>query len=101
MTNSHTENQKLEQVALYLTELQNSICQALSEIDGKAFVEDQWQHKNGSGGGRTRVLAGGNVIEKGGVNFSHIKGDKLPPAATTKRPELIGKGFDAMGIRHD
>ena len=98
MTSSFTENDKLKQVSRYLTELQNSICQTLCGIDGKEFIEDQWQHENGSGGGRTRVLAGGSVIEKGGVNFSHIKGDKLPPAATTKRPELVGKGFDAMGV---
>lgn len=98
MTADSVENKKLALVSDYLTKLQNSICQTLSEIDGNEFIEDQWQHKNGSGGGRTRVLAGGKVIEKGGVNFSHIKGDKLPPAATTKRPELIGKGFDAMGV---
>ena len=95
---SHEQNQKLEQVSLYLTKLQNSICAVLSGIDGNEFVEDKWQHKNGSGGGRTCVLTNGKVIEKGGVNFSHIKGSKLPPAATTKRPELIGKGFDAMGV---
>lgn len=98
MVTLDTENKKLEQVSSYLMKLQNSICQAFSEIDGKEFVEDQWQHNNGSGGGRTRVLAEGNVIEKGGVNYSHIKGSKLPPAATTKRPELVGKGFDAMGV---
>lgn len=85
-------------VATYLKSLQDSICDALSELDGKAFVEDAWQHKNGSGGGRTRVLSGGNIIEKGGVNFSHVLGDKLPPAATLKRPELAGKKFEAMGV---
>lgn len=85
-------------VAAYLRSLQDSICEALIELDGKAFVEDAWQHKNGSGGGRTRVLSGGNVIEKGGVNFSHVLGDELPPAATKKRPELAGKKFEAMGV---
>jgi len=44
------------------------------------------------------IISGGKVIEKGGVNFSHIKGDKLPPAATQKRPELSGKPFEAMGV---
>jgi len=85
-------------VASYLTTLQDSICDALSVLDGDEFVEDAWQHKNGSGGGRTRVLSGGKLIEKGGVNFSHVLGDKLPPAATLKRPELAGKKFEAMGV---
>ncbi len=87
-----------ERVANYLKSLQDSICSAISEVDGSQFVEDRWQHANGSGGGRTRVLAGGEVIEKGGVNFSHVLGDKLPPAATNKRPELAGKKFEAMGV---
>ncbi|MEM7358477.1 MAG: oxygen-dependent coproporphyrinogen oxidase [Pseudomonadota bacterium] len=87
-----------EQVKAYLTGLQDSICDALSEIDGKEFVEDRWQHETGGGGGRTRVLADGKVIEKGGVNFSHVVGSALPPAATQKRPELAGKAFEAMGV---
>jgi len=84
-------------VAGYLTSLQNQICDELSAIDGQDFVEDAWEHKSG-GGGRTRVLSGGEVIEKGGVNFSHVMGDKLPTAATVKRPELTGKKFEAMGV---
>lgn len=87
-----------EHVSSYLKKLQDQLCRALSEVDGKAFVEDAWQHDNGSGGGRTRVLSGGTVIEKGGVNFSHVSGDTLPPAATNKRPELAGKPFEAMGV---
>ena len=87
-----------DQVSNYLKNLQDSICQALSAIDGSDFVEDAWQHNNGKGGGRTRVLSGGSVIEKGGVNFSHVMGDELPPAATLKRPELAGKPFEAMGV---
>ena len=87
-----------QRVADYLKSLQDTICDSLSAIDGRRFDEDEWKHTNGSGGGRTRVLAGGAVIEKGGVNFSHIRGDKLPPAATNKRPELAGKNFQAMGV---
>lgn len=81
----------------YLTQLQDSICQSLVAVDGKSFSEDAWQHTSG-GGGRTRVLSGGSVIEKGGVNFSHVMGDSLPTAATNKRPELVGKKFEAMGV---
>jgi len=87
----------LEQVADYLTQLQNRICDALSSIDGSPFIEDAWQHHSG-GGGRTRVLSDGQVIEKGGVSFSHVKVDQLPPAASQKRPGLTGKPFEAMGV---
>ena len=90
------EEKKL-QVEAYLKSLQNSICEAISEVDGNKFIEDSWQHLNG-GGGITRVLSGKSVIEKGGVNFSRVLGDKLPPAATNKRPELAGKKFEAMGV---
>lgn len=90
--------QQIAEVSSYLKELQDSICAGLSQIDGNEFVEDIWQHENGRGGGRTRVLAGGDVIEKGGVNFSHVIGESLPPAATAKRPELTGKSFQAMGV---
>ncbi|MBL4672545.1 MAG: coproporphyrinogen III oxidase, partial [Arenicella sp.] len=87
-----------DQVSSYLKNLQDSICQSLSDIDGSEFIEDEWLHHTGNGGGRTRVLSGGSVIEKGGVNFSHVMGHKLPPAATLKRPELLGKPFEAMGV---
>ena len=97
MTNELSDSM-VAQVKTYLTTLQDNICAGLSEIDGASFVEDAWQHKNGSGGGRTRVLASGCVIEKGGVNFSHVSGSSLPPAATLKRPELAGKNFQAMGV---
>ena len=89
---------QIDKVKNYLMDLQDTICNGLSQIDGNEFNEDTWQHNNGIGGGRTRVLASGNVIEKGGVNFSHVIGDKLPPAATLKRPELAGKEFEAMGV---
>ena len=93
--NDHQDHRLL--VRSYLTELQNKICDAISEVDGAEFQEDKWSHANG-GGGITRVLSGGSVIEKGGVNFSHVLGKELPPAATNKRPELAGKGFEAMGV---
>ncbi len=83
-------------VSQYLQILQNEICDALSEQDGQVFIEDAWQRDN-FGYGKTRVITG-NVIEKGGVNFSHIKGNKLPAAASEKRPELAGSSFEAMGV---
>lgn len=85
-------------VKAYLLDLQDRICNALAAEDGGAgFVEDSWQRPEG-GGGRTRVLANGTVIEKGGVNFSHVHGTQMPASATAHRPELAGRAFEAMGV---
>jgi len=82
----------------YLLRLQASICEALEAIDGQAEFElDEWQREAG-GGGRTRVLSGGAVFEQGGVNFSEVSGDNMPPSATASRPELAGRSFKAMGV---
>ncbi|WP_444892451.1 oxygen-dependent coproporphyrinogen oxidase [Microbulbifer sp. TRSA001] len=86
-----------KEVKAYLLGLQDRICNALSEEDGQPFREDNWE-RPGGGGGRTRVLEEGNLIEKGGVNFSHVYGDGLPPSATANRPELAGCSFEAMGV---
>ena len=82
----------------YLKGLQDRICKALEDIDGSAtFRTDMTEHVSG-GGGRARVLEGGAVIEKGGVNFSSVSGASLPTAASARRPELAGRSFRAMGV---
>ncbi len=82
----------------YLLRLQDSICKGLELADGQGkFVEDAWQRDAG-GGGRTRLLVGGAVIEQGGVNFSEVFGDNLPASATAARPELAGRNFTALGV---
>jgi len=87
-----------EAVRTYLRDLQDRLCAALEGLDGQArFREDAWQ-RPGGGGGRTRVLAGGAVFEQAGVNVSQVFGDRLPPSATAARPELAGRGFQAMGL---
>nr|WP_156496540.1 oxygen-dependent coproporphyrinogen oxidase [Marinomonas aquimarina] len=96
MVSAVTE-QNIHAVKEFLMGLQDRICQRLEAFEPSArFHEDAWQRDNG-GMGRTRVLAG-DVIEKGGVNFSHVRGDKLPPSATADRPELAGGSFEAMGV---
>ena len=78
--------------------LQDTICQGLEQADGEAqFVEDSWQRAEG-GGGRTRVIRDGNVIEQGGVNYSHVFGASMPASATAHRPELAGRSFHACGV---
>ena len=89
---------QIETVKTYLLQLQDQICDALAEEDGKAgFLTEEWQREEG-GGGRTRVLADGHVLEKAGVNFSHVHGASLPPSASASRPELAGRSFQAMGV---
>src|SRR5690606_20073452 len=89
---------RTEAVKAYLLDLQDRICSLLEAEDGRArFVEDAWT-RPGGGGGRTRVIGGGTLIEKGGVNFSHVHGQGLPPSASAHRPELAGRGFQALGV---
>ncbi|MFE4105396.1 oxygen-dependent coproporphyrinogen oxidase [Almyronema epifaneia] len=81
----------------YVQTLQDQICAALEQLDGEAqFQEDPWQRSEG-GGGRTRVISGGRVFEQGGVNFSEVWGDTLPPAILSQRPEAAGNDFYATG----
>ena len=88
----------IDDVIQYLTSLQNRICAELETLDGKgSFIRDAWD-RPGGGGGESRVLAGGNVFEQGGVNFSHVFGKQMPPSATKNRPELAGKSFQAVGV---
>ena len=87
----------LNAIKQYLLNLQDDICAQIHEVDGGRFIEDSWQREEG-GGGRSRVLENGAVIEKGGVNFSHVFGTQLPPSATAHRPELAGRHWQAMGV---
>ncbi|QJD28605.1 oxygen-dependent coproporphyrinogen oxidase [Methylococcus geothermalis] len=88
----------IEAVTSYLLTLQESICSTLETEEPRArFMEDRWEHAAG-GGGRTRVLSGGETFEQGGVNFSHVRGASLPASATAHRPELAGRSFQATGV---
>jgi len=88
----------LDRVKTYLLTLQDAICVGIEALEPEArFIEDAWQ-KDVGGGGRTRVLANGKVFEKGGVNFSHVYGDSMPASATSARPELAGRSYQAMGV---
>ena len=88
----------IEAVRDYLLGLQDRICRALEQEEGKQrFTEDKWERPAG-GGGRTRLLAEGAVFEQAGVNFSDVHGDSLPASATAQRPELAGRSFRALGV---
>jgi len=88
----------LAQVNAYLKSLQDRICTALEQADGLGqFVEDSWQ-RPGGGGGRSRVMREGAVLEQGGVGYSHVFGEQMPASATAHRPELAGRNFNACGV---
>ena len=90
--------EQLNNIKEFLLNWQQRVCEMLEVEDGaEIFLTDEWQRPQG-GGGITRVLTEGNVIEKGGVNFSHVYGENLPPSAAANRPEVAGRNFQAMGV---
>lgn len=88
---------KQQEIHTYLLTLQTRIVAALEQIDGKSFITDPWERAEG-GGGVSRIIENGNVFERGGVGFSHVKGKNLPPSAAASRPELAGREWEAMGV---
>ncbi|MDO9466783.1 MAG: oxygen-dependent coproporphyrinogen oxidase [Thiobacillus sp.] len=84
-------------VKSYLTDLQARIVAALEAADGLPFRTDAWERPEG-GGGISRLIEEGNILERGGVNFSHVLGSQLPPSASAHRPELAGRRWEAMGV---
>ena len=81
----------------YLTGLQARIVAQMETLDGATFLCDEWKRPEG-GGGLTRILENGSVLERAGVGFSHVTGTKLPPSATAHRPEIAGRPWEAMGV---
>ena len=86
-----------EQIKAYFLNLQELIVSRMETLDGKPFRRDAWDRPEG-GGGISRLVEEGNILERAGVNFSHVMGDKLPPSATAHRPELAGRRWEAMGV---
>jgi coproporphyrinogen III oxidase len=85
----------------YLLGLQQRIVSALEQADGQPFISDGWEREPGGrleGDGLTRLIENGALFERGGCNFSHVRGRVLPPSATQHRPELAGAPFEAMGV---
>jgi coproporphyrinogen III oxidase len=85
-------------VRTYLLGLQERITALVEAADGGAqFSRDRWERSEG-GGGESRVLRDGRLLEQGGVGFSHVAGATLPASATQARPELAGASFEALGV---
>jgi coproporphyrinogen III oxidase len=83
-------------------EVQNAITSFVEQADGNACKEENWEYQKekgaGTGGGCTRVWEGGDLLEKGGVNYSFIEGGKLPQSAATAFSIDEGTPFLATGV---
>lgn len=91
-------NIRISAVKEYLFNLQERFSAILEDEDGEQkFLIDTWDRPQG-GGGRTYALENGPIVERAGVNFSHVYGDNLPPSASAQRPELAGRSFEALGL---
>jgi coproporphyrinogen III oxidase len=84
-------------VRTYLGQLQERIVARFEALDGARFAREEWQRPEG-GGGTSCILEGGKLLERGGVGFSHVTGTRLPPSASTHRPEIAGGPWEAMGV---
>ncbi|MEO7152996.1 MAG: oxygen-dependent coproporphyrinogen oxidase [Burkholderiaceae bacterium] len=88
-------------VRSYLLGLQSSILDAMAAVGGDTYITDAWQRPAGGaleGDGVSRLVEGGPLLERGGCNFSHVRGRAMPPSATQHRPELAGAPFEALGV---
>ncbi len=94
-----TDSQTIHSQAVfdYLQGLQSRIIELVELVDGKTFLHDGWQRPEG-GGGNSCMLEDGNVFERAGIGFSHVLGNKLPPAASVAHPEAAGRQWEAMGV---
>ncbi|HYG45961.1 MAG TPA: oxygen-dependent coproporphyrinogen oxidase [Bordetella sp.] len=87
----------IEMASVYFSGLQARIVAALEQLEGTAFHTDTWKRPEG-GGGVSRLLEGGQVLERAAVLLSHVTGKSLPPSASARRPELAGRPWQAMGV---
>jgi coproporphyrinogen III oxidase len=85
-------------VEQFLKKLQEDIVSRFAAREGQPFRRDPWQRPHGGGEGVTCMLENGRIFERAGVGYSHVHGSSLPASASAARPELAGRGFEAMGV---
>ena len=98
MTSEFIDSQTVRE---YLLDLQQRIVTRLEKLDGATFARDVWEKPADAqlgGGGLTCILENGDLFERAGVGFSHVVGKALPPSASAQRPDLAGRGFEALGV---
>ena len=93
----NTHSVDLQAAKAFFTDLQGRIVAGLEAADGMPFRRDAWVRPEG-GGGLSCLIEDGKLFERAGVLFSHVTGSHLPPSASASRPELAGRGFEAMGV---
>ncbi len=98
MTQAESDPPDLSAVDRYLTDLQERICSRLEALDGTARFEREEIPRPGGGVSRPCVLEDGPVFEKAAVHFTHTQGREMPAAATTRRPELAGRTYEAISV---
>jgi coproporphyrinogen III oxidase len=84
-------------VSDYFRALQARIVSRLEAIEGQSFLRDEWTRPEG-GGGVSRLIENGRVLERGGVNFSQVTGESLPPSAAAAHPGIAGRAWEATGV---
>ncbi len=82
----------------YLETFQDRVCEAIEAAEGGEQFRREEIEREGGGHSRPRVLEDGEVVERAAVNFSHSMGERLPPAATERRPELAGGRYEAVSV---
>ena len=85
----------------YLLALQARIIAALEAEEGQPFATDAWVREPGGslqGDGVSRLIEDGQLLERAGCSFSHVRGPAMPASATQHRPGLAGAPFEAMGV---
>ncbi|MFD2871610.1 oxygen-dependent coproporphyrinogen oxidase [Mucilaginibacter ximonensis] len=85
-----------EQIVADYQAIQDEICAALEHLDGVAKFEQELWTREGGGGGRTRVIQNGDILEKGGVNFSAVGGQL--PEVMKKALKVDSDDFFATGV---
>jgi coproporphyrinogen III oxidase len=96
-------SQSWSEAAALVEDVQERVCTAVTRLEpDAAFRIDDWTSPGANGAvagrGSTRIIAGGSVFEKGGVNTSVVSGERLPPSVLAQRPELAGCGYLAAGV---
>jgi coproporphyrinogen III oxidase len=96
----HDQSPDIPAVRAYFTGLQYRIVAALERFDGVAFVHDRWRRSDGAtpGEGLSCVIENGAFFERGGCNFSHVRGERMPASGTAERTALAGRPFEALGV---
>jgi len=96
MMETITKTLTKEQISADYRQIQDEICAALEQVDGIAKFEEEMWEREGGGGGRTRVIQNGNILEKGGVNFSAVYGEL--PHSVQKALGVEQDDFFATGV---